>query len=424
MRAAGGDIRSVGPETLLTLDGLYALFDSLSPLRRRAVGAILERSRSEPRSLCRRLDSCADVEAALEAALGMLEALPGQGHERFLEVGGRQTSVTLDYEFEETARDLAFVRGGLPALRERLGTSAGFDEGVARVAALIAGGGYRAVFADRDGTLANYCGRYRSSHQSLYAAVMIGRFAMRQTGEFFMVTSGPLHGNGLLSLSAMPPGLVHHAGSKGREYVTAAAARGGLPVPHEAADALSRLDRALSGLLASPEYELFGVVGSGYQRKLGQVTVSRQDIHRSVPAELSAAFLERVREEVERIDPKSTRFEVYDTGFDVEVTLALSDGRGFTKGDGVRFLVGELGIDLAGLPVLVCGDTGSDLPMAEALVEAGALVDAVFVGVPGELASRARDVAARSAFCMSPDALVAALGGTEGGDCDEADGKR
>lgn len=396
----------------MTLAELYELFDELRPFRRRAAATILDRQLDDPGPDCRSMDVCCEAAERIERAYRVLCSLPGDGVHRELTVDGRELPMTLDYEFAETERDLACLRQGREALEKSLHVPGSFRTELAELTGFLGSNRYAAVFSDRDGTIANYCGRYRSSHQPLYAAVRIARFARTRTEHFFVVTSGPLYGHGLLSLSAMPEGSVHLAGSKGREYVRADGTTGSYPLTGEQRSALITLDQRIRSLLERPPYRILAMIGSGYQRKFGQLTVSRQDIHRSVPADTSQRFLEEVRAVVRELDPAGDSFELDDTGFDIELTLTTEGNRthGFDKGDGVAFLVESLDLSLHDGRVLVCGDTPSDLPMLEHLAGAGYETDAIFVAPDGDLAQRVRRFASRAAFCSGPDVLVAALG--------------
>lgn len=396
----------------MTLAELYELFDELRPFRRRAAATILEHHLDDPGPGCRSLDVCCEAADRIERAHDVLSALPGEGVHRELAVDGRELRMTLDYEFHETERDLVCLRDGREALEASLHVPGSFSDELDDLVSFLGATRYHAVFSDRDGTIANYCGRYRSSHQPLYAAVRIARFARTRTEHFVIVTSGPLYGHGLLSLSAIPEGSVHLAGSKGREYVRADGTTGSYPLTAEQRSALITLDQRLRALLDRPPFRILAMIGSGYQRKFGQLTVSRQDIHRSVPADTSQRFLHEVRAVLHELDPDGARFDLDDTGFDIELTLTTEGSRtqGFNKGDGVAFLVESLDLSLHGGRVLVCGDTPSDVPMLEHLAQAGYETDAIFVAPDGELEQRVRRYASRATFCSGPDVLVAALG--------------
>ncbi|MFW5683700.1 MAG: hypothetical protein ACOC1I_02505 [Spirochaetota bacterium] len=401
----------------MTIGELYELFDALRPLRRRAAAAILDdrldvQSEDRWKTECSRRRPCRDARDALSRAHAMLEALPGEHHHREVSVDGRDLRINLDYEFQELERDLVCLDDGMSGLDPLLHVPGRFEEELEALRSLFGSTRYSAVFSDRDGTIANYCGRYRSSHQPFYAAVRVGRFAAERSRDFFIVTSGPLYGHGLLSLSCFPPETVHLAGSKGREFLLADGTTGSFPLTDVQRAAMITLDEMIRALLERPEYRLLTMIGSGYQRKFGQLTVSRQDIHRSVPAEVSESFLRDLRGMVDEFDVGGGRFELDDTGFDIEITLTAegSQTRGFNKGDGVAFLADSLGHDLRHDPVLVCGDTPSDLPMLEHLAESGYETHAIFVAADGDLERQVRRLATRAVVCSGPDVLVAAMG--------------
>lgn len=404
----------------MILSELYELFDNLRPVRRHAAGAILDKHLDGgQRDECRSVGVCREAATHLESARSILESLPGEGTQRVLAVDGRDLRLTLDYEFQELERDLLCLRGGMQAVVQALHVPGSFGDELDAVLQVVGGTRYAAVFTDRDGTIANYCGRYRSSHQPLYTAVKLGRFARERADHFFVVTSGPLYGHGLLSLSAFPEDTVHLAGSKGREYLLADGSAGSYPLTDEQRAAMITLDERLLALVEQPRYRLLSMIGSGYQRKFGQLTVSRQDIHRSVPAEVSEGFLADVHTLLDELGEQGRWFELDDTGFDIELTL-LQEGEqrhGFHKGDGVGFLMSTLPESLRDAPVLVCGDTPSDVPMLEHLTRAGYETHALFVAADEDLERQVRGLASRAAFCSGPDVLVTALGiaGQSGG---------
>ena len=400
-------------EVPVTLDELYGMFDRLRPLRRRAAATILDNGLDlETERACKTSPACTETLSQLEETLRQIDSLPGSGNAREVMVDDRTLAVNLEYERTELTRDIACLRDGMKGVVQQLHVPGAFEEELDELLDLIQNNRYKAVFSDRDGTIANYSARYRSSHQPLYAAVRLGRFALTAADHFFVVTSGPLYGHGLLSLSAFPEGTVHLAGSKGREYIRSDGTAGSYPLSEDERIAIMRLDEQLQSLLGRPEFSLLGSIGSGYQHKLGQLTVSIQDIHRSVPTETSERFLDAITTALGRLDPDRTLFELDHTGFDIELTLTsgADKSRGYHKGDGVRFLIDACGLQLGDGPVLVCGDTPSDLPMLEALGDVGVETHAIFVAPDTDLRSVVAQIATQSAFCTGPDVLVTALG--------------
>ena len=265
--------------------------------------------------------------------------------------------------------------------------------------------------SDRDGTVNNYCGRYRSSHQSIWNAVYLTRFVRGACTDPVILTSAPLGGDGLLSLSLMPAGSTGYAGSKGREYQERDGNQGTMDLGEHEARSLERLNESLRSLVSQERFRAFGVIGSGLQPKFGETTVARQDIHRSIPAATSEEFLQAVRDTVAEIDSDGSVFAIEDTGKDIEITLTMN-GDAFSKGEGIRFLDERLSLGLAEGPNLICGDTSSDVPMLEEAVRVGGgnRTSAIFVTTDSDLRARVRDeVIAQPHFVSEPDVLVVAL---------------
>jgi len=152
------------------------------------------------------------------------------------------------------------------------------------------------------------------------------------------------------------------------------------------------------------------------QIKFGQTTIARQDITRSVNEAESAAFLEKVKGIVRDIDPEGKNFRIEDTGLDIEIILTIDvdpqtgQFRDFDKGDGLEFIDRKLEIDHAGGPVLVCGDTSSDIPMLKKAIEMYKDVWAIFVTRDEKLMRRVRELCPKSYMVPYPDILLTILG--------------
>ena len=358
---------------------------------------------------------------SLEEALSALDSLPGDRFDKKLSAGGFATTVTLDYERTELEKDIVFLESAtgrpeafaeyLATHNAELGRTRAFARELQETVRFLRDTPIANFITDRDGTVNNYCGRYRSSHQSVWNAAYLTRFARQRTRESVILTSAPLLTDGLLELTAMPAGSAHYAGSKGREYHGRDGAKGAMEIDEAKAAALDELNRRLDELVAREEYRAFGVIGSGIQHKFGQTTVARQDIHGSIPDERSRAFLDEVRGLVDEFDPDGTTFGVEDTGKDIEIMLTVEGQREFTKGDGIGFLDEALGLDLATGPNLICGDTWSDLPMVERAAERSGPdgTAAIFVTDDAELRAAVARLVSRSHFVRAPDVLVAAL---------------
>jgi hypothetical protein len=351
--------------------------------------------------------------AGLRNALEAIEQVRTEdGGYRFLtKPDGHPTSVVLDYETEELGKDLFFFEHGEDAfIRYVADRMPELESQMAAVEELLRPAQNPTFITDRDGTVNNYCGRYRSSVQSAYNGIFLTRFARSLPRMPLILTSAPLEDFGLVDLTVMPDKTYLVAGSKGREFRDSRGARHDLPIEPEKQRRLEELNERLRSLLAEPDYEEFALIGSAVQFKFGQTTVARQDMYDSVDEERSRAFLGRIRELVSELDPADDTFRIEDTGYDIEIILTRSEGdRDFNKGDGVDFIDGEIGLRLDG-PVIVCGDTSSDVPMLERVAQTSTDLRTVFVTTDEELMGRVEAVAPQCVFVDSPDVLVLALG--------------
>jgi hypothetical protein len=259
----------------------------------------------------------------------------------------------------------------------------------------------------------------------------IGNFARRCSENALFITAAPLGGRlgakGLLELCTLHPGTVKLAGSKGREYYdhTAEKVVELDPLPPVTETLLDRLHRDMVSLCGKPSNSVFLGIGSGLQRKFGEITIARNDPTGSVSELASRRFLEEVEQVINDIDPEGILLEKHDTGTDIEIFPRLSDGRSsFSKGHGLLLLDSELDLRIAEGPNLICGDTPSDVPMIEEALNlmsqnSTAQLAVLFVisseqhrRTP-ELAEKlrflCRDNNAHCAILPSPDVLVAAL---------------
>ncbi len=361
----------------------------------------------------------------LAEALEKLEAIPGQGVCRRVRLDHDRTiELDLAYEIGELQKDLVFLHEGEEALMDHLAVlHPGMSEHLEAGRRLLGGLRFNCFVTDRDGTINNYCGRYRSSVQSAYNAVFLTRFAERCTRNAVLITSAPLANPGILDVTVTPPGTFIYAASKAREFVDTDGHRHSFPIDPGQRAMIERLNSLLASLVQQPAYEKFSLIGSGLQLKFGQTTIAHQDIARSVPEEESASFVQRVAQVVQEVDPEGGCFALEDTGLDLEIILTISGqgsrSRDFDKGDGVSFLDQAAGLGMDEGPHLVAGDTGSDLRMLEACTARTPDVWCAFVTRDEELAARVRRMSPNSLIVPEPDILVALLGelsGTGGAD--------
>ncbi|MFW6312766.1 MAG: trehalose 6-phosphate synthase [Spirochaetota bacterium] len=386
-----------------TLEQFYEFMNEVHTVRHAVVGYYLMKAHTPAHA------------GSLQKALEALDDLPGGKLDKRLLAGEHEVTVTLDYERSELEKDIFFLDhsddefGDHLASRSEIGRDAFLGE-VDDTVRFLRSREIANFISDRDGTVNNYCGRYRSSHQSIWNAVYLTRFVRSVCTDPVILTSAPLTGEGLLSLSAMPSGSTLYAGSKGREYQDRDGNLSAMELGDEESASLERINDALRELVSQRRFLAFAAIGSGLQPKFGETTVAKQDIHRSIPEARSEEFLRAVRDTVAQVDPGGTVFGIEDTGKDIEITLK-ANGSAFSKGDGIRFLDERLELGLAEGPNLICGDTSSDVPMVEEAVRLGAgdHTSAIFVTTDTELRARVGEAIADSHFVSEPDVLVVAL---------------
>ncbi|MFW6372293.1 MAG: trehalose 6-phosphate synthase [Thermodesulfobacteriota bacterium] len=352
----------------------------------------------------------------LGKTLSEIEDLPRENGRYRLEVSGLgERALDFSYETTELHRDIRFLTEGEEALAEELAAAhSGFEDRVREGIEFLSGNRFRNLFSDRDGTVNNYCARYNTSVQSAYNAVFITRYVKTQVRNAVVLTSAPLADVGIVDMSAMPEGAVILGGSKGREMKDTQGGRHRYEIPEDQAEKLSALNDRLKALLEQPEYRKFSLIGSGLQFKFGQTTVARQDINESVDPKESEKFLDTIRDLVVDLDPESRDFRIEDTGKDIEIMLTVKteekdDRRDFDKGDGIRFIDHTLNLGMAEGPNLICGDTGSDVPMVAAALDRCPDTRAIFVTGDEDLKQRVRAVGAACFFVETPDMLVMIL---------------
>ncbi|WP_319583387.1 trehalose 6-phosphate synthase [uncultured Pseudodesulfovibrio sp.] len=388
---------------LKTLKDFYALMAASRNLRKRAVAAVLNGETLDP-----------DIPASLANLLESLEAVPEEeGGKRLRLGGGRTIFLDMAYEMDETRKDLFYLEEGEDTFLEMLADfHPGFDEYVDSGKELLRTVDLDTLVTDRDGTVNNYCARYLTSIQSIYNAVFLTRFARTHVRKPVVLTSAPL--DGLIEISVNPDGEFFYAASKGRECLDRDGRIRRLDISPEKQAAMDALNSRLSDLTGRPEYEKFTLIGSGLQFKFGQSTVARQDIGGSIDKTESEAFLATLEALVAELDPDERNFRIEDTGLDVEIILTVeAEGEGlkdFDKGDGVKFLDKELGLGLANGVGLICGDTGSDVPMLEAALSVSPQTRAIFVTRKQELAQRVTGLTGAALIVPEPDMLVTILG--------------
>jgi len=352
---------------------------------------------------------------ALRHVLETLEKVPSN-EQGLAQVGldaRKRINLDLTYEITELRKDICFLQDGPEALynafmRNRIED---FD-------ALVAAGveflgaelcHFQALITDRDGTINNYCGRYKSSIQSAYNSIFLTKFATMCCRHASILTAAPLQD--MLDVSVNPDNILVYAASKGREFLDTEGHYQTAPMDAQQKALLKKVNLRLKQLVETSAYQKFALIGSGLQFKFGQSTVSRQDVSGSISPGESDEFLKVVKKICEEVSPEGS-LVVYDTGLDIEILPRLTkenqaESATFHKGKGLEFLNERLGFDVRAGPNLVCGDTSSDVPMVEsAMALCPDKTYVIFVTKDKQLIGRVHAICPRTLIVPSPDVLV------------------
>jgi len=391
-------------QTIESLKSFYGLMDQTRQVRCEIVSRLI--SSQELRDV-----QVMSLKNALDSLAGCLE----EGYQAVLKIDhSEDIQVDLTYEVTELKKDIYYLENGegdfisyLESLHQ------GFSSHVQQGLSVLKGRHFNCFITDRDGTTNNYCGRYRSSIQSIYNAVFLTRFVKNAVSNPIMITSAPLADIGIMDVSTIPEKVIIYAASKGREFIDIAGIRRTFPIDDRKRELINYLNQKLNQLLTEPTYEKFSLIGSGLQFKFGQTTIARQDINGSISEPESEAFLALIKNLIKELDPAEDDFKIEDTGLDIEIILTISDEKAglkdFDKADGIKYLDRELALSMEKGPHLVCGDTGSDVPMLQAAMEKTEDTWSIFVTEKTELADRVRSVCPHAVIVPQPDILMAIL---------------
>ncbi len=354
--------------------------------------------------------------ARLEDYLQKLVSIDKRDDKYILKVKEEQSIVLdLSYEIEELKKDIYFLQHGEDVFIEYLAKLYNnfheeVEKGVDYIKDIVGAN----FITDRDGTINNYCGRYRSSVQSVYNAIFVSRYASKVAKDAVILTSAPLSAPGLVDVSVNPEKIFIYAASKGREYIDHDNKRHQYPIEPDKQEKLNELNKKLSDLVSEPIYNVFSLIGSGLQFKFGQVTIARQDVNNTVSNEESIYFLKVVQQIVKLVDPDQKYFRIEDTGLDIEIILTVDANgrekpRDFDKGDGVDYLNDALNLSMEKRSNLICGDTASDVRMAVASMKKTKNTKAIFVTKDEALKQKVLQVVPGALFVSAPDILISIL---------------
>ena len=343
----------------------------------------------------------------LEKTLDKLKSIPKRNNKFILlSKEGKKLDVDIDYEINELEKDLVFLKDGEEALIKKFNSlHNNFERDVKRVVKFIGKKKINSFVTDRDGTVNNYCSRYMSSVQSVYNAFFLASFSKEFTRKSVIITSAPLEG--ILKMSVMPKRSFIYAGSKGREYQTRLGKIKGMNIEKNMQKTLDSISREIKRTLSKPDNSKFYFIGSGFQKKFGQITVARQDVNNSVPPKESENFLKIITDIVNEKDENDI-IEIEDTGLDIEIILKHDD-KAFSKGDGVEYLSRHMRLNLEDGNNLVCGDTSSDISMASKINSHSKKTKVIFVTKEEKLKRKVGKEFDNIYFVDNPDILVTAL---------------
>ena len=325
----------------------------------------------------------------------------------------KNVQLNLKYEISELKKDIYFLKHSEDEFYFYLkGLYPDFINQVNEITKQLKDIKFFNFITDRDGTINNYCGTYRSSIQSIYNSIFLTRFATKNVNNSIILTSAPLNNFGLINVSVNPENIFIYAGSNGREYICGNGLINKYPIEIDKQKKLNLLNKEITKLIKQPEYEIFAFIGSGLQFKFGQTTIARQDICNSISQEKSQNFLNIIKNIVMHIDPSKDIFRIQDTGRDIEIILTIQNQstlKDFDKGDGIIFLNKRLKLDIEKGPNLICGDTKSDLSMLAITMNKRNNTYSIFVTEDNELKEDVRKICPDSFFVSNPDILVAIL---------------
>lgn len=380
---------------------------------------LMEKTRSVRTAIVNRIFSLQPVEQKqirnLKNALASLEHCSQGSYKADLIIeGSAGIQVDLFYEIAELQKDIFYLENGEEQFLSYLESlHSDFSSHVQNGVKQLEGKRFNCFITDRDGTINNYCGRYGTSIQSVYNALFLSRFAQNCVTNPIIITSAPLKNTGIVDVSTLPKQTVIYAASKGREFIDLSGTRRSFPIDIEKQQLIDRLNQRLTALVKDKAYERFSLIGSGLQQKFGQTTIARQDISGSISEERSQKFLDVIKRIVHKLDPSGENLKIEDTGLDIEIILTVADEaaglKDFDKKEAIKFLDQELCLNMGSGPHLVCGDTGSDLPMLEAVMEKSIDTWSVFVTKDPQLAEKAEAICPNAVTVPEPDMLIAIL---------------
>lgn len=307
----------------------------------------------------------------------------------------------LKYEISELEKDIIFLEKGEKALLEYFKKiHKDFKKQSHKLKNYLKNQKIDFFITDRDGTINNYCETYLSSIQSIYNAFFLYKFS-KKIKKLIILTSGPL--NDFEKVNILSKGNFIFAGSKAREFKYLNGKTHRIKIPKSQKKLIDSLEKSITKLLLKKRYKIFKFIGSGFQKKHGEITIARQNIINSIPQKQSIEFLYKIKKIVKKLDPNQMFLKVNDTKLDIEIMLK-SCFKTFDKGKGLEFLLNKSKNNLSN--TLVSGDTNSDLPLLKSSKTLSKKIYCIFVTKNELLKTKIRKIHKNSIFVSSPDILI------------------
>ncbi len=323
-----------------------------------------------------------------------------------LEHRGEKILVCLKYELDELEKDIIFLEKGEDKLINYFKKSNKyFEKENKKIISKFKKTKFNFFITDRDGTINNYCGRYLSSVQSVYNSIFLLRFLNKKIKQGIIMSSGPL--KELLKLDITPKNNFIYTGSKGREiYFKRKKIKQKIPNKHK--KKLKKVSNKIGKLLSEKKYNKFKYIGSGFQNKLGEITIARQTDFKTINKKNSFDFLMRIKNIVSEVDKDNKYLYINDTGKDIEIGLK-SKGCCFNKGQGIKFIEEKLSLDFSKGNILLAGDTESDISFIKEIQNKNRNAKYIFVTRNDSLKRKIKNKLKRGIFLSNPDTFIFSL---------------
>ncbi|MFA5722464.1 MAG: hypothetical protein WC940_02715 [Candidatus Paceibacterota bacterium] len=375
---------------ITTIKDFYQEMNSLKKTRELILNLLIQ-DKKPPKKL---IDS-------LNSHLKRLKSIKKENGNFILVSNQINLSFKLYYEISELEKDIIFLKKGEKALLEYFEKiHKNFKKQSQKLINYLKNQKIDFFITDRDGTINNYCETYLSSIQSVYNAFFLYKFS-EKIKKSIILTSGPL--NDFQKVNILSKGNFIFAGSKAREFKYLKGKIHRLKIPKNEKKLINSLEKSIRKVLLKKRFRIFKFIGSGFQKKHGEITIARQNILNSIPRKQSLEFLSKIKQIAKNLDPSQRFLEINDTKLDIEILLK-SNFKTFDKGKGLMFLLNKSNIHLSN--VLISGDASSDLSLLESSKALSKKVYCIFVTQNKQLKTKIKKIHKNSIFVSSPDVLI------------------